>query len=100
TGHKLRTNVRKVDFVHWDDPVIMEAMDAFDGVLLLPGSEPLPDAIRKRLLQHKTRLAVLDTDWTGLGFRSINLTPVHQTEDLLEHLASLGHQRIACFNTQ
>jgi len=97
---KLNAVIRKVDFVHWDDPLIAEAMDRFDGVLLYPSAEPVPAHVMDRLREHQTPLVVLDTDWSMHGIRSIDLMPASQTHDLLEHLASLGHQRIACLNTQ
>jgi DNA-binding LacI/PurR family transcriptional regulator len=43
---------------------------------------------------------VLGTDWSMEGIRSIDLTPASQVREALEHLAALGHQRIACLNTQ
>lgn len=99
-ARKFNTILRKVDFVHWDDPLIGEAMDRSDGVLLYPNTEPPPDHVLKRLREHRTRLAVLDADWSDYGIRSIDLMPDFQIRQLLEHLASLGHQRIACLNTQ
>jgi DNA-binding GntR family transcriptional regulator len=97
---KLNAVIRKVDFVHWDDPLIAEAMDRFDGVLLYPSADPVPAHIMERLREHRTPLVVLDTDWSMHGIRSIDLMPVSQTRQMLEHLATLGHQRIGCLNTQ
>jgi len=97
---KFNTIIRKVDFVHWEDPLIQEAMDRSDGVLLYPEAEPVPQHVLNRLRKHDTRLVVLDADWSHEGIRSIDLMPDFQTRQLLDHLASLGHEKIACLNTQ
>ena len=97
---KFNAIVRKVDFVHWDDPLIGEAMDRSDGVLLYPNADPVPPHVMDRLRDHRTPLVVLDTDWSMHGIRSIDLMPAAQIRQMLEYLADLGHQRIACLNTQ
>jgi DNA-binding transcriptional regulator YhcF (GntR family) len=38
-ANKLHMRVRKVDYVHWDDPTIAETFESFDGVFLVPSSE-------------------------------------------------------------
>ena len=97
---KFNGIIRRVDFVHWDDPLIGEALDRFDGVLLYPSTDPVPPHIMDRLCEHRTPVVVLDADWSMHGLRSIDLMPNSQTNQLLDHLADLGHQRIACLNTQ
>lgn len=97
---KFNTILRKVDFVHWDDPLIQEAMDRSDGVLLYPNADPVPERVLNRLRDHGTRVVVLDADWSQHGIRSIDLMPDFQTRQLLDHLAGLGHRRIACLNAQ
>jgi DNA-binding LacI/PurR family transcriptional regulator len=89
-----------VDFVHWDEPVISEALDRFDGVLLYPSADTVPPHVMERLREHRTPVVVLDTDWSAHGIRSIDLVPAFQMRQMLEHFAELGHQRIACLNTQ
>jgi len=97
---KFNAIIRRVDFVHWDEPLIAEALDRFDGVLLYPSTDPVPPHVMERLREHHTPLVVLDTDWSAHGIRSIDLVPATQVRQMLEHLASLGHERIACLNTQ
>jgi DNA-binding LacI/PurR family transcriptional regulator len=96
---KFNAIIRRVDFVHWDDPLITDALERFDAVLLYPSADPVPPHVMDRLREHRT-LVVLDTDWSKQGIRSIDLVPASQTRDMLEHFAALGHQRIACLNTQ
>lgn len=97
---KLQMRVRKVDYVHWDDPTIAETFENFDGVFLVPTSAEVPPQIMQRLRAQTTPLVVLDSNWTSDGLRSIDLAPPRQIRTLLDHLWSLGHRRIACLNTQ
>jgi DNA-binding LacI/PurR family transcriptional regulator len=85
---KMQARLRKVDFVHWEDPVIFETFDGFDGVFLLAGSKAMPETVRNRMRDSQTPLIVLDADWSEHGIRSI------------DHLYEFGHRRIACLNTQ
>ncbi|MFT3785842.1 MAG: LacI family DNA-binding transcriptional regulator [Tepidisphaeraceae bacterium] len=100
TCTKFEARLRKVDFVHWNDPVIAETLDSFDGVFLLPSSAPVPDAMMERFRESRTPVVSLDCDWTKHGIRSIELCPPVHLRDLLDHLVKLGHERIACLNTQ
>ena len=61
-------SVRTVIYVHWDDPVLLDAVQGFDGACF--------------------------------GLPSILQFPVNCGQVVLDHLASLGRSRIACFNTQ
>ncbi|MFT3785851.1 MAG: LacI family DNA-binding transcriptional regulator [Tepidisphaeraceae bacterium] len=97
---KIQVRLRKVDFVHWNDPVLTQTFESFDGVFLLPGSEAPPADVMRRMADAGPPLVVLDNDWSQLGIRSINLTPPHHVRALLDHLAGLGHVHIACVNTQ
>jgi DNA-binding LacI/PurR family transcriptional regulator len=97
---KLNMRVRKVDYVHWDDPTIAETFENFDGVFLVPSSEEVPPQVIQRFRLQTTPLVVLDSDWTADGLRSIDLAPPRQMRRLLDHLWDLGHRKIACLNTQ
>jgi DNA-binding LacI/PurR family transcriptional regulator len=97
---KMQARLRKLDFVHWNDPIISETFDSFDGVFLLAGSETVPEDVLTRMRESTTPLVVLDADWSTLGVRSIDLTPAKQMRDLMDHLAKLGHRKIAVVNTQ
>lgn len=91
--------VRSIMFTHWDDPVILDALESFDGVFLYPVAEEISEAMVKRLsVAHG--LVVIDMDLAYAGIPSIRLrTPVF-AQKLLDHLAATGHQKIDCFNTQ
>jgi LacI family transcriptional regulator len=56
--------------------------------------------VLERLVSRDTPFVMLDSDWSAQGVRSIDLMPASHVRTLLDHLADLGHERIACFNTQ
>jgi DNA-binding LacI/PurR family transcriptional regulator len=87
-------------YVHWDDPTLQEALDGYDGVFLNPSSEPIPPRIVERLQRSGRRLVVLGRDLTVLGVPSVDLFPSIVIQQLLDHLAELGHKVIDCFNVQ
>jgi hypothetical protein len=93
-------HVRFVTFYHWDDPVLLEAMESFDGLFLVPPAEQIPTALLKKLRQARARLIILDADYTAYGLRSVDLVPPTSIHGLLDHLTDLGHHRISVFNTQ
>ncbi len=98
-ANKFGANVRMVDFVHWDDPVISQTLTGFDGIFLMPSSEGIPDSVVKRLSKAKNLIA-LDTDLTDHGIPSVQLLPPVFVTRLADHLHRLGHRRIDCLNTQ
>lgn len=99
TAAKFDLSVRAVDFVHWDDACIPKTLAGFDGVFLIPSSEPIPEAVLHRLSEAKN-LVVLDTDLSNRGIPSVQLMPPTFVHHLAEHLYDLGHRRIDCLNTQ
>ncbi len=96
---KFGANVRMVDFVHWDDPAIPQTLAGFDGVFLVPSSEPIPPAVMARLGATKN-LVVLDGDFSRHGIPSVQLLSPMFVHRLADHLHDLGHRRIDCLNTQ
>ncbi len=87
--------VRPILYMHWDDPVVQDALDGFDGVFLVPIPESLPPHVELRLRQAK-RLVVVDQDFSHMGIPSVRLFPPVFVQRLLDHLSQLGHQRIDC----
>ena len=96
---KFDAVVRMVDFVHWDDPVILQTLGGFDGVFLVPSSEEIPATILERFSRARN-LVVLDADLTAVGVPSVQLLPPMFLHHLADHLLEMGHQRIDCLNTQ
>lgn len=89
--------VRPILYMHWEDPVVQDSLEAFDGVFIIPIPEPLPSPVETRLKTAK-RLVVLDQDFSHLGIPSVRLSPPVFVQRLLDHLEKLGHRRIDCLN--
>jgi hypothetical protein len=98
-AEKIGALVRPLDFVHWDDPAIFEALERFDGVFMVPNSERMPDNLLARL-GSASNLVCLETDLSQWGVPSIRLLPPRCLDLLGDHLYALGHRHIDCLNTQ
>lgn len=96
---KYKLGIRRVDYVHWDDPAVVETLNSYRGVFLFPGSEDMPDHIRAYLLAHP-RLVVLGKDFSRLGILSVYLFPEIHLNRLLDLLRGHGHKKIDCLNIQ
>ena len=96
---KVGASICLADYVHWDDPVILQALATFDGVFVVPSSEAVPHHVLKRFSQSK-RLVILDGDLTEWGVPSVHMLPPIFIDRLVDHLYKLGHRHIDCLNTQ
>lgn len=104
----LGGSARTVDFVHWDDRALFEKLPldmsepsaAVDGVFVVPPAEKIPDHVLERLQSTPMRVVVAGTDLSQHGVRSFVAYPASIAQLVLDHLASLGHQRVDCFNAQ
>jgi DNA-binding LacI/PurR family transcriptional regulator len=92
--------VRTILYVHWDDPMLLEAIENFDSVFLFPSGEEIPGRIIDRLKEAGRSLAVLERDFTTHSIASVCLFPPFFTQRLLDKLGELGHQGVDCFNVQ
>lgn len=92
--------IRPVDFVHWNDPAIREALNTFDGIFFIPLSEKMPDPIRKQCAEAHCGVVVFDHDLTDCGIPSIFAFPPKHMSRMLDYLFSLGHRKIVGLNTQ
>jgi DNA-binding LacI/PurR family transcriptional regulator len=98
-AERFNADVRIVDFVHWDDPVIPQTLNSFDGAFLVPSSEKIPLAMLERLRKAR-RVVVLDSDLSAWGIPSVQLIPSMFVSRLADHLYELGHRHIDCLNCQ
>lgn len=104
----MNGSARTVDFVHWDDraiferlPLDLDEIDAtVDGVFVVPPAEKIPPHALERLQNTPMRVVVVGSDLSAHGVRSFVAHPPSIVQPVLDHLASKGHQRIDCFNTQ
>ncbi len=91
--------LRMVHYTHADDPIVRTTISQFDATFFLPPGEPT-EQHAEELLKLGKPLIILNNDWTPWGIRSLRMLPPVFIQRLLDHLASLGHQRLACFNVQ
>ena len=91
---------RAVLYTHWDDPAIATTLQGFDGSFLMPAPGPVPESVILAVQQNQRPVVVLDSDWSRHGVRSVLTDPPAFVCRMLDHLASLGHHRIDCFNVQ
>jgi DNA-binding LacI/PurR family transcriptional regulator len=92
--------LRPIYYSHWDDPQILEVLEHFEAVFLVPRSEPIGSSILERLKAYRQHIIVLNWDMSSHGLRSLRLFPPSAVRLLLDRLANLGHQRIDCLNSQ
>jgi DNA-binding LacI/PurR family transcriptional regulator len=95
-GSKART----ILYVHWDDPVIIDALEGFDCVFFFPSSEQIPERIIEKLREAGRSVIVLEQDLSAFGIASVCLFPNFFVQRLLDLLGDLGHRSIDCFNIQ
>ena len=92
--------VRAVDYIHWDDAVIDDALNSFDGIFIAPLAQDMPLACARRLAKAKCRLVTLEHDLTAYGIPCIDIFPVAGLPPLFAHLSDQGRRRVGCFNVQ
>jgi len=92
--------VRTVTYGHWADPVLQEALAAFDGAFFMAISENIPNWLRSKIHESRCRLMALDSDQSRAGLPSVLLFSPAAEPKLFDHLYRLGHRRIDCINTQ
>lgn len=95
-----KVSVRTVLYVHWNDPLLLDALKGFDGAFIYPESETIPENVLEKLRRPEHPVVMLGADFSGLEIPSINLFPAVCVQQLLNHLSDLGRTRIACFNSQ
>lgn len=92
--------IRPVQYVHWDDPIVWDALTGADGVLLIPSTETVPTHVIDRFTGNPGRLVVFDGEMTQHMIPSIRLYPTSHIESLFEHVYKLGHRQIDFLNSQ
>jgi len=93
-------SIHIVEFLHWDDPLVNDALVGYDGVFVIPSTEPIPANLAKRFAALVRPLVVLGIDYSHFGVPSITHIPPIYAQSLLDHLEMVGCKRIACLNTQ
>jgi DNA-binding LacI/PurR family transcriptional regulator len=99
-AHDVNARVRTILYVHWDDPMLLEAIENFDSVFLFPSGEEIPARIIERMQEAGRSLAILERDFTSYSIASVCLFPSFFTQRLLDKLGDMGHTNVDCFNVQ
>ena len=89
--------VRPVQYVHWDDPVVVAAVAHPGGAIVIPSSPEVPPHLMATLTAN--RVVVLDGDVHYRDLPSIRLFPDAHVVQVLDHLRRLGHTRIDCVSS-
>lgn len=92
--------LRPFEYMHWHDPIVKEALEGSDAVLVIPSTEPIPDRLMGEFTSRDHKVVFFDYDMAGHGIPSIRLFARQHVVKVFEHLWSLGHRRIDCLNTQ
>jgi DNA-binding LacI/PurR family transcriptional regulator len=90
--------LRPVQFIHWDEKMVVEAVEQARGTFVIPYGPVIP----RRLLDpfQSNKVVILDGDFTSQGLPSIRLFSDNCVTAVLDHLYELGHRHIDCINTQ
>ncbi|MEM1423257.1 MAG: substrate-binding domain-containing protein, partial [Planctomycetota bacterium] len=91
---------RSVEYMHWDDTVVAEALDGSDGLIIIPLTEPVPPLTLKTFRDPANRIVIFDGDMTEEDLPSIRLFSRDHIAQIYDHLFKLGHRRVDCLNTQ
>jgi DNA-binding LacI/PurR family transcriptional regulator len=92
--------VRVVGYSHWDDAVILDTLEGFGGVFMLPLCDEMPRPLIERITEGDCPLVMLAQDLSEYGIPSLRITSPEMIQKLLDYLKSLGHKKIDCMNTQ
>ncbi len=93
----IGTSLRPIQFIHWDERIVLEAVEQAKGVIVVPSGHPFPKRLAEPFRSNK--VVILDGDFTQYGVPSIRLFRDKCIESVLEHIYSLGHRNIDFINT-
>ncbi|MEM1010949.1 MAG: substrate-binding domain-containing protein [Planctomycetota bacterium] len=90
--------LRPVQFVHWDDPIVRDALEFDGGAIVIPSTEPIGTQTLSRLKAGQT--ALLDADLSDESIASIRLFPDDHIRLVFDRLVRAGHWHIGCISTE
>lgn len=99
-AEKRRIRFRPIEYVHWFDPIVSEALRGSDGLIVIPSTEPIPASLLREFSSPQRKVVFFDDDMTDHALPSIRLFATAHITRLFEHLWDLGHRRIDCLNAQ
>ncbi len=87
--------VKTILYMHWDDPIVMDALETFDGIFIIPVPElPSPELLER--IRSCRKAVIVDQDFSYAGIPSVRVFPPVFVQRLLDYLWGLGHRRIDC----
>ncbi len=89
--------LRPVQYVHWDDPVVMDAVNHADGAIVIPSSSDVPERVVQAMRDGKC--VSFDIDLSHHGIKSVRLFPDAHIRQVFKQLKLQGHRRINCIST-
>lgn len=90
-------NIRPVQYVHWDDPVVVSAVSKPGGTIIIPSSFDVPEHVLAALRANKGISLALDL--SDKAVPSIRLFRDSDIKTVFTHLQKLGHTCIDCIST-
>ena len=90
--------LRPVQYVHWDDPIVRDALKNSGGALIIPAADSIPSRILSTI--RGSKVIALDGDFSEWGVPSIRFFPDAHVERVFDHLIRLGHRHVDCVNAQ
>ncbi|MCC7084104.1 MAG: substrate-binding domain-containing protein, partial [Pirellulales bacterium] len=96
-AQEIGTNLRPMQFIHWDERIVLEAVEQAKGVLIIPSGHPFPKRLAEPFRLNK--VVILDGDFTQYGVPSIRLFRDKCIESVLDYIHELGHTKIDFINS-
>lgn len=93
----IGTSLRPIQFIHWDEKVVLEAVEQAKGVFIIPSGHPFPKRLAEPFQTNK--VVILDGDFTQYGVPSIRLFRDKCIERVLDYLHAMGHKWIDFINS-
>lgn len=90
---------RTVVYSHDNDPAIIEVLDSEFDLIIFQLPE-LNNLLETKLKANRHRLISLYSDRTEMGINSVDGPAPESVDLLLQHLAELGHKKVAALNTE
>lgn len=100
TAEKFGATVRTVMYLHWEDPVLSQAIHALDGTFLYLSAEAVSDSAIAAIRSSDRPVVAIGNDLTAHGLQSVRLFPASFVHHVLDMLPELGHEDCDCFNIQ
>lgn len=100
SGQQAGVTIRPIEYAHWNDPVILDALAGFDGVFLYCSADAIPQSLLEQLTQANCKIVVFDRDLSAHGILAVQLHAQENYLRLFDALATRGYSEIHYVNVQ